>query len=275
LSGRKSKAKADAEATPKPKREPTEGERQAIAAATAAQASRPARASVDVEKVEGLRLTLSYPHSDIAGGAALIHETLGTASPRFADAALANLINAVEPRAGDAAADKITAGLALMGAVAPENELETAIGLQIVATHYAALDMTRRARMNAGEYVNSAAAYTNMATKLSRTMAAHVEALGKLRAGGKQTHEVRYVYVNGPAAFGPGARAAAAYGGGGYAIENGGQSHAAPQLAHYPAEPGPEVWRSDPEGLALSGSSGGGAEALPDARWHEPGSPEG
>lgn len=276
MSRRKPKAKADAEAAPKPKREPTEGERQAIAAATAAQASRPARASVDVDKVEGLRLTLSYPHSDVAGGAALIHETLGTASPRFADAALANLINAVEPRSGDAAAEKITAGLALMGAVAPENELETAIGLQIVAAHYAALDMTQRARLYAERCESGpAAAYTNMATKLSRTMAAHVEALSKLRSGGKQTHEVRYVYVNGPAAFGPGARAAAAYGGGGYAIENGGQSHAAPQLQHIPSEPGPEVWRTDPEGLALSGSSGGGAEALQDARRDQPGSPEG
>ena len=273
MSGRKGKAKApDA---PKPKREPTEGERKAFEAAKLAQAQRPARASLKVAEVKGQRVSVEHPHNDAKGGVALIYETLGTAADGFADNSLADLIAAVQPRAADITSDHYAAGLALMGAIAPENELEAAIGLQIVATHYAALDMTRRARMNAGEYVNSAAAYTNMATKLSRTMAAHVGALGKLRAGGKQTHEVRYVYVNGPAAFGPGARAAAAYGGGGYATENGGQPHTAGQLAHLPAEPVPPMWGADPEGLALSGSSGGGAEALPDAWGDKPGSPEG
>lgn len=275
MSARKPKAKAADAPKPKVKREPTEGERKAMEAAKAAQAERPARASLNVVEVKGDSVSVEHPHSDTKGGVALIYETFGTTSDGFADHTLAELITAVKPGAAGTTSDHYAAGLALMGAIAPENELEAAIGLQIVATHYAAMDMTRRARMNAGQYVQTAAAYTNMATKLSRTMAAHVEALGKLRAGGKQTHEVRYVYVNGPAAFGPGARAAAAYGGGGYATENGGQSHAAPQLQHIPAEPLPPMWRADPEGLALSGSSGGGAETLQDARRDQPGSPEG
>ncbi len=271
MSGKKPKAKAKPESAPK--REPTEAERKAMVAAHAAQEARPARASIDVDKVEGQSVAVSYPHSDTRGGQDLVQEALGTASPRFADVTLAQVLNAVDPDAEGSTSAKFTAGLALMGAIAPDSELEAAIGLQIVAAHYAALDMTARARR--ASYVQTAAAYTNMATKLSRTMAAHVEALAKLRNGGKQTHEVRYVYVNGPAAFGPGARVAAAYGGGGYAIENGGQPHAAGQLAHLPAEHVPEVWSADPEGLALSGSSGGGAETLQDARRHEPGSPEG
>ena len=275
MSGRKTKAKAEPEAAPKPKREPTAAERKAMEAATLAQAQRPARPSLKVAEVKGQTVSVEHVHNDAKGGVALIYETLGTSADGFADNTLARLIAAVEPRAADITSNHYAAGLALMGAIAPANELEAAIGVQIVAAHYAALDMTRRARMNAGEYVNAAATYTNMATKLSRTMAAHVEALAKLRSGGKQTHEVRYIYVNGPAAFGPGAKVAAAYGGGGRAIENGGQPHAAGQLAHLPAEHFPEVWSADPEGLALSGSSGGGAETLQDARRNEPGSPEG
>lgn len=273
MSGRKGKAKApDA---PKPKREPTEREKVAIEAAKAALLERPARPTLDVVQADSSNVTMTLPHSDAEGAGAMIHEALGTASEGFREVALHEIVRAMAPGGKGLTDDQIGSGLALMGAIAPANELEAAIGLQILAMHHAALDMTARARLNAGQYVQTAAAYTNMATKLSRTMAAHVEALGKLRAGGKQTHEVRYVYVNGPAAFGPGARAAAAYGGGGHASENGGQSHAAPQLQHIPAEPLPPMWRADPEGLALSGSSGGGAEALQDAWRDEPGSPEG
>ena len=49
--------------------------------------------------------------------------------------------------------------------------------------------------------------YTNMATKVSRTEATHIDTLGKLRFGVKQTHEVRYAYVNGNAVVGDGAQA--------------------------------------------------------------------
>lgn len=260
------KAKANAKgAGAEPLREPTEAEREAIVAAAAAQLKRPARASLKVQKVDGGKVDVTLPHSDGVGAMVLIRETLGTASTAHAAHALSDLLNAVATPS-TVSSDAYASGLALMGAIAPENELEAAIGLQIVAAHHAALDMTRRARVNAGEYVQTAAAYTNMATKLSRTMAAHVEALAKLRSGGKQTHEVRYVYVNGPAAFGPGAKAAAAYGGGGYESENPGQPHAPGQLAHIPAESVPPMWRADPEGLAMPGAGDGGAEALPDAR---------
>jgi hypothetical protein len=268
-------SKAKAEPAPKPKREPTERERKAFEGARAAQAARPARASLDVQRVKGTTVQVDYPHSDARGGQALIYEALGTTSHGFADNALVSLITAVASGSEGATSNHYSAGLALMGAVAPQNELETAIGLQIVAAHYAALEMTRRARLNAGEYVNSAAAYANMATKFSRTVAAHVEALSKLRSGGKQTHEVRYVYVNGPAAFGPGAKAAAAYGGGGSDIENLGQSHANPALDFDPGAPVPQMRGQDAEGNTVSGAGGERAAAMPDARWHEPGSASG
>ena len=262
---RKARAEAD-----KPRRDPSESERKAIDAALAGQGARPARARITVASFKDRTVALEMPHSDGAGAQALLRETFGTRSNAFTDHSLQQLAN------GLVAGEEVTtrhyeAGLALMGAIAPRDELEAAIGLQIVATHTASLDLMQRARANAGKYVESAAAYTNMATKLSRTMAAHVETLAKLRSGGKQTHEVRYVYVNGPAAFGPGAKAAAAYGGGGGQFGNAEQSHAAPQLAHFGGQLCPPVWSENAEGDALSVPGGGGPEALPDARGDQPG----
>jgi hypothetical protein len=256
------------------KPEPTERERKAFEAAKVAQAARPARASLAVKGAKGSTVSVEHPHNDAPGGKALIYEAFGTASDGFADDALVALINAVPSVSEGVTSNHYSAGLALMGAIAPENELETAIGLQIVAAHYAALDMTRRARANAGQYVNSAAAYTNMATKFSRTVAAHVEALTKLRSGGKQTHEVRYVYVNGPAAFGPGAKAAAAYGGEVH-NENLGQSHASPALTFDPGAPVPPMRGQDAQGNTVSGPGGERAPAVSDAWGDEPGSASG
>ncbi len=250
---------------PKPRRDPTEAERLAIEAAKEAQAARPARAKITVASVKDRCVSLELPHSDGAGATAFLRETFGTRSEGFTDQSLHQLANAMI--AGeDITTRHYEAGLALMGAIAPADELEAAIGLQIVATHTASLDLMQRARLNAGKHVDAAAAYTNMATKLSRTMAAHVETLAKLRSGGKQTHEIRYVYVNGPAAFGPGAKVAAAYGGGGGQLGNPEQSHTAPQLAHFGGELCPPVWSENAEGDALSVPGGRGPEALPDAR---------
>ena len=52
---------------------------------------------------------------------------------------------------------------------------QLAQGEQIIASHIASMDFLARARANAVEYVASAAAYVGMATKVSRTMAAHIE----------------------------------------------------------------------------------------------------
>lgn len=263
-------AKPKPKAEPKPGRDPSASERRAIEAANEAQAARPARARVTVASSKDRCVSLEMPHSDAMGAAALLRETFGTRSEGFTDHSLQQLANALIA-GDDVTTRQYEAGLALMGAIAPRDELEAAIGLQIVATHTASLDLMQRARLNAGKYVESAAAYTNMATKLSRTMAAHVETLAKLRSGGKQTHEVRYIYVNGPAAFGPGAKAAAAYGQGGGQFGNPGQSHTAPQLAHLGGQLCPPVWSENAEGVALSVPGCGGPEALPDARGDEPG----
>lgn len=257
-------------------REPTPGELVAIAAAKESRAQRPRRASVSVKfKPDGV-MTISNPHTDPDGWTEHVTETFGTASPAFANQSLNRLANAVGVSRPEVTTGELNAALAIMGAIAPRDELEAAIGEQIIAAHVASMDFLRRARNNAGEYRDSAAAYTSMATKVSRTMVAHVEALTKLRSGGKQTHEVRYVYVNGPAVFGDGTQAVfggvGTQGGGGF-CGKAGQPHAVAGLAD---ASGLQVWSEDPQRQAMPISSGGGAEAMPDA-WRRGGigSPEG
>lgn len=254
-------------------RDPTPAEVAAIAAAHERQAKRPARPSVTYTADEGAVGKISNPHKDWKGWITHTREAFGTSSEPFMHLAYSQAINALSGRQKRPTETEANAVLALMGAIEPRDELEAAIAVQIIAAHAASLDFMQRARLNAGEYVGSAATYATMATKASRTMAAHIESLAKLRSGGKQTHEVRYIYVNGPAAFGPGAKAAAAYGGGGGDTENPSQSQA-PQLRYQPGERCPPMWGADAAGHALQGAEGEGAEAVPNA-WGESGSAAG
>lgn len=256
--------------TPAP-REPTEAERALASRATERGRSRSARPEFSVEAGPDKALRIQGVHADALGTQEAFLDALGTRSHHFANQAalaLATLGNMTGAKRTPTA-EEYNAALALVASVEPNNELEAALAVQIATTHAASLDFLQRARLNAGEHFEVAGAYVGMATKLSRTMATHIEALAKLRNGGKSTHEVRYVYVNGPAAFGPGAKAAAAYGGGGGA-ENTGQCHAPLAIEHDGGEPCPPVWSEDAERQAVRGAGREGSEALSDARGHEP-----
>ena len=261
------KTSIPAVSTPPTFRQPTQAEREAIEAAKASIVGRPTRAEVKLHGVSGGTLSLGQAHADGTGWNAQLTDVFGTSSRAFSSQALARVATAVKDGRGSGPTEEQTnAALALMGAIAPRDELEAAIGEQIIATHLASLDLLARARLNAGEYVGSAAAYTTMATKVSRTMATHVEALAKLRSGGKQTHEVRYVYVNGPAVFGDHAQTviggAGAHAGGGGNTKPG-QSHA---QHHDGSSRLPEVWSQDPSRDALPVPVGEGSPAMSDAR---------
>lgn len=249
-----------------PLREPTEAERAAGAAALAAQAERPARPSVGITH-KGDVTTIGNPHTDWRSWNAQIGEAFGTTSDDFAHLAFGRLGDLARERAKPVSEGRANAVLAFMAAIAPRDELEAAIGEQIVAAHLASLEFLCRAKMNAGEYRDTAVAYVNAATKLSRTMAVQVEALAKLRNGGRQRIEV--IYVNGPAAFGDGAQIYAPRGGG----ERPGtldQCHT-PSIAGLAVAPGLPMRSEDAEGDALSVASRAGAEAMPDARRDESG----
>lgn len=267
--------RADPEKPALAAREPKAEERAMIAKAKDRGKERSARVEFSVEAGPDKALRIQGVHADALGTQEAFLDALGTRSHHFANQAalaLASLGNMTGAKRTPTA-EEYNAALALVASIEPNNELETALAVQIATTHAASLDFLSRARLNAGQSVEVAGAYAGMATKLSRTMATHIEALSKLRNGGKSTHEVRYVYVNGPAAFGPGAKAAAAYGGGGGA-ENRGQCQA-PQLGYDASEPCPPVWSEDAERAAVQGAGSEGSEAMPDARGHEPRRAEG
>jgi hypothetical protein len=265
MSGKRTKAASEPKAAaPQKLRDPTEGELAAIRSARESLASRPARVSMSVTADDKGAVTISNPYCDASGWNAHIGETFGTSSDAFSNQSFARILSAVADRKKPITELEANAALALMGAIAPANELEAVIGEQIIAAHAASLDFLARARMNAGEYRESAVAYANLATRLSRTMATHIEALTKLRTGGRQRIEV--VYVNGPAVIGDNAQTVITGGGPRVGGESIGQPHAPAALAHLAAATGLPLRRQDPEGAALPVACREGTEAVQDAR---------
>jgi hypothetical protein len=138
---------------------------------------------------------LASPHKDEDGSWARILDLFGTRSSNFAQVQLGPLEATSRPR-GDQfgeSATQINAALALLGGIAPENELEAALGVQISGVHFLAMELLGRAKQT--DRVDHIALYGGLAVKLTRTFAAQVEALAKLRNGGKQTVEVRHVQI--------------------------------------------------------------------------------
>jgi hypothetical protein len=122
-----------------------------------------------------------------------LYEAFGSRSNGFIEDAIGRLSMAVR-LTGDDEKDShtLTGAAAVVGAVAPMNELECAMALQMVAANEAALMCFERSRR--AEYIEHASAYSNMANKAMRSFALHAEALAKLRRGGEQV--VKHVHVN-------------------------------------------------------------------------------
>lgn len=227
----------------------------AIAAATERQKARPARATMTVKVTDKTVLQISNPHSDGRGWSDHVNDTFGTTSRAFSEQSLMRIVAVLQERTEAATQVQINAALALLGAIAPRDELETVIGEQIVAAHVLSMGLMHQAKCS--DTIPRMEAYTNMATKVSRTMAAHIDTLGKLRSGGKQTHEVRYVYVNGNAVVGDGAQAVF----GGIDTPNGGPHARKPGQPHesgVQALCGPEMRREDPgrDAVPVGGHAG-------------------
>lgn len=244
------------------RREPSPREVEACAEADARVAARPARFSVAMEGQDD-NSKVGQSHANGDGWAAHLRDAFGTSSGDFAKNSLAVLMTSVG--AGKTPTQtQFNAALALLGGIAPQDELEAAIAQQIVATHYASMDLLSLARLNAPRYVEAASTYTGMATKLSRTMIGHVEALAKLRSGGRQQVEVRHIHVTGQAFFGPGAQAL--FTGGGITPKYGTQPHEQTALGHDGGADLSKVWSQDAGGRIVLGAGAPQQEALPPPR---------
>src|SRR5918911_32971 len=203
-------------------------------------------------------------HSDETGASAHLIDTFGTCSTEAVDTLISQLANAVAP-GSEISEAQLNGALATVHGIAPQDEAEAMLAVQMVATHTAALAALQKART--AEYRESLNSWGNLATKLLRTYTAQLETLAKYRRRGSQTVRVEHVNVapGGQAIVGPVTHMA----GGGGRDRSGDQARAQeprPALAHAPVAP---LWGSHPvrEAVPLAGCEG--EEAVPNARGSE------
>jgi len=213
----------------------------------------------------GMSKTGGCPHGDPVLWGVQLAEVFATGSAAFTNDSYNTLLAATStvgsPEGSRSQVNAMGAALALIQAIDPRDELEAALAVQMAMTHEAA----QRALVNASksEMMDHAVKMGGLATKLSRTFVAQVEALSKLRNAGKQVVEVTHVHKH--VHVGPGGQAIVGdvhYGaGGGVGIESGGQ----PQPHALADASDTAMWGQDPAGYALFGTGGGGEEAVQDA----------
>ncbi len=169
-------------------------------------------------ELEDGAMALSSRHSDAAGHIEQVFDTLGSTSEAFANMVLSQICNVCQMK-GDSEPKGLNAALAVVHAIKPTGELETMLGLQLFATHALSMELmgrAHRAQDNAVVQLN-----VNLATKLQRTFAGHLEALDRHRRGGQQRVTVEHVHVH----AGGQAVVGAVTTGGEASITNGGQPH--------------------------------------------------
>jgi hypothetical protein len=122
-------------------------------------------------------------------------DLFGTASPAFANRCMTRLLFfSRDAPAGSLTEDDINASLASVSAIAPRDEVEAMLALQMIATQEAAMDAIGRAKLSTDPL--SAERYSKLAMKLMRSFAAQLESLEKRRRGGEQKVTVEHVHVH-------------------------------------------------------------------------------
>jgi hypothetical protein len=94
--------------------------------------------------------------------------------------------------------------LSILQGIAPRDEVEGLLAVQMIGVHNVALQTMKRA-MISDQTFEGKQATVNQATKMLRTFVAQMEALKKYRTGGQQKVTVEHVHVNkgGQAIVGP------------------------------------------------------------------------
>jgi len=85
--------------------------------------------------------------------------------------------------------------LSMIESISPQNGLEAMLAVQMASVHNMAMEMSKRAMLKE-QTIEGVEYNINRSTKLMRTFTALMEALKRLRMGGKQTIQVQHVHVN-------------------------------------------------------------------------------
>jgi hypothetical protein len=138
---------------------------------------------------------LDSPHTDVEGWSLQLAAALGSASTPFATQQIAALEGAARGRGSKQGEDAtpLNAALAIVQAIAPQNELETALAVQMAGCHALSCEMMTLTK--SADNTDRLVAYGNLAIKFQRTFTAQVEALARMRGKGQQTVRVEHVTV--------------------------------------------------------------------------------
>lgn len=219
------------------------------------------------------RVLVASPHADDVGWSAQMADALGTADGRVVDMiqSAASRVTTVKTVNSQGEADRhgveTEQVLAFIAENAPSNPVEASLLMQMAAVQQVSMAMLAGALQT--DRRDAQGDYVRLMNQTMRTFTAQAEALQKLRTGGKQQVEVRYVYVD--------ARTQTVVNGGqggGVPLENHQQPHG-PGTGGLPFAPGAPVWSKDAGGDAVPVAGHQGTEAMPDARWSQSGGSEG
>ena len=139
---------------------------------------------------------LTFSHADLQTAESIFRRTFGTDSQEFAELMMSDLINTEHydhKNPGDL--KKINGLLAAVSGIAPKDEAEALLAVQMTTIHQTSLSCLRRANAEnqtfAGRMGN-----INQAVKLMRTYTAQLESLNKYRGKGRQKMTVEHVHVH-------------------------------------------------------------------------------
>lgn len=209
---------------------------------------------------------LAPPHSDDGGSVLHALDTFGTASIDFQSRALSQLGSVLRTEGEHTVNEgELNAGLAAVAGIAPQDEIEAMLAVQMVTTHDLAMKTMRK--LNHTTDPDHMDKFCTIATKMLRTYTTQVEALAKLRRGGAQTVRVEHVHVyqGGQAIVGNVQGAGVPRG----MIENGNQPHALSGPAAHALPPGASMLCADPQGPGVPVTGSVGEAPVPNARRRE------
>ena len=105
------------------------------------------------------------------------------------------LMRAIEPNTKDKAYSALNQVTPLIKAIAPQDELEGMLAIQMIGIHNMAMEMMKRAMLSE-QTIDGVNLNVNRIAKLTRTFIAQLKALDKHRGRGQQKITVEHVTVN-------------------------------------------------------------------------------
>jgi hypothetical protein len=124
-----------------------------------------------------------------------LKNALGTTSSDFVSASLVQLKAAAQFPGSGISEVGINAALAQIEALAPQNEVEAALAVQMACTHSAVMAVLTKLDNGQGT-TDRVVRLVSAAARLSRAFTMQVESYRRLRHGGDQYVRVEHVHVN-------------------------------------------------------------------------------